>query len=664
MGLLNKAGRYWHTLRHLRPVQFYGRVWFRYSRPKPDLRAAPALRARAGVWQPPARRLASMTGPRSFVFLNEPGALDEIGWDGEQREKLWRYNQHYFDDLNAIDAEARRAWHLALIEDWIAHNPPGQGNGWEPYPLSLRVVNWVKWALSGGELSPAAVHSLAVQARWLTGRLEIHLLGNHLFANAKALLFAGLFFEGAEADGWRKTALAILAREIPEQFLADGGQFELSTMYHALALEDALDLLDVTACYGGGRAAVGGAASDLLVGGAASDAAMDDCARVRGLLAPRVGAMRHWLRVMCHPDGEIALFNDAAIGIAPSVAELEAYFARCVLDAAAPGLDTVEHLADSGYIRLTASPPVGAPQGANRAAGGGPAVDDGMAVFAADAAPTGGIDASVGAPQGANRTAGSGAAVDDGMAVFAAGAAPTGGIDASVGAPQGANNGAILPAAVVLLDVARVGPDYLPGHAHADSLSFELSVFGRRLLVNGGTSCYGMSAERLRQRGTAAHNTVVVDGLDSSEVWGGFRVARRAHPHGLQVREDGQGAVVRCSHDGYRWLPGLPRHTRQWALHATELVVDDELAGDYREAVAQYRFHPDVAVSIEADGRSGTAALLGGERVRWVIEHGDGELVPSSWHPHFGVSMPCSLLRVRLAGGHARVRFAWGERTN
>ncbi|GAB1458706.1 hypothetical protein MASR2M50_04800 [Thauera sp.] len=515
-----------------------------------------------------------MTGPRSFVFLNEPGGLDEIGWDGEQREKLWRYNQHYFDDLNAIDAEARRAWHLALIEDWIAHNPPGQGNGWEPYPLSLRVVNWVKWALSGGELSPAAVHSLAVQARWLTGRLEIHLLGNHLFANAKALLFAGLFFEGAEADGWRKTALAILAREIPEQFLADGGQFELSTMYHALALEDALDLLDVTACYGGGRAAVGGAESDLLVGGAASDAAMGDCLRVRGWLAPRVGAMRHWLRVMCHPDGEIALFNDAAIGIAPSVVELEAYFARCAPDAAAPGLKTVEHLADSGYIRLTASPPAGAPQGANRAAGGG-------------------------------------AAVDDGTAVFAAGAAPTGGIDASVGAPQGANNGAILPAAVALLDVARVGPDYLPGHAHADSLSFELSVFGRRLLVNGGTSCYGMSAERLRQRGTAAHNTVVVDGLDSSEVWGGFRVARRAHPHGLQVREDGQGAVVRCSHDGYRWLPGRPRHTRQWALHAAELVVDDELAGDYREAVAQYRFHPDVAVSIEADGRSGTAALAG-----------------------------------------------------
>lgn len=616
MGFLNKAGRYWRTLRHLRPVQFYGRVWFRYSRPRPDLSAAPALRARAGTWHAPARRLPSMTGPRSFVFLNEPGALDEIGWDGEQREKLWRYNQHYFDDLNAIDAEARRKWHLALIEDWIAHNPPGQGNGWEPYPLSLRVVNWVKWALSGGELSPPALNSLAVQARWLTGRLEIHLLGNHLFANAKALLFAGLFFEGAEADGWRKTAMRILAREVPEQFLPDGGQFELSTMYHALALEDVLDMLNVTACYAGARAAVGRAASE---------AAMDDCARVRSWLTPRVGAIRHWLRVMCHPDGEIALFNDAAIGIAPSVVELEAYFARTVSNAAEPSLKTVEHLADSGYIRLTAPLPVGVPQGENRAV----------------------VD---------------GTAVDGGTAAFAAGAARTRDIGASARAPRGASNGETIPAAVLLLDVARVGPDYLPGHAHADSLSFELSVLGQRLLVNGGTSCYGTSAERLRQRGTAAHNTVVVDGQDSSEVWGGFRVARRAYPHGLQVRAYGEGTVVRCSHDGYRWLPSRPRHTRQWALQPAELVVEDELAGDCLEAMAQYRFHPDVAVSIAPDGRSGTATMATGDHVRWVIEQGSAELVASLWHPHFGVSMPCALLRVRLVDSRARVRFAWGER--
>ena len=105
--------------------------------------------------------------------------------------------------------------------------------------------------------------------------------------------------------------------------------------------------------------------------------------------------------------------------------------------------------------------------------------------------------------------------------------------------------------AVALLDVAAVGPDYLPGHAHADTLSFELSVFGQRLIVNGGTSGYGLGPERQRERGTAAHSTVVIDGQDSSEVWAGFRVARRARPFGLAMSTRADEAVLACSHDGY-----------------------------------------------------------------------------------------------------------------
>ena len=84
--------------------------------------------------------------------------------------------------------------------------------------------------------------------------------------------------------------------------------------------------------------------------------------------------------------------------------------------------------------------------------------------------------------------------------------------------------------AVVICDVARVGPNYQPGHAHADTLSFELSVYGFRVFVNSGVSEYGVSEERLRQRGTAAHNTLELNNADSSEVWHGFRVARRACP--------------------------------------------------------------------------------------------------------------------------------------
>jgi colanic acid biosynthesis glycosyl transferase WcaI len=64
------------------------------------------------------------------------------------------------------------------------------------------MVNWIKWALAGHALEPHWLDSLAIQARHLAQRLEYHLLGNHLFANAKALVFAGLFFSGPEANGW------------------------------------------------------------------------------------------------------------------------------------------------------------------------------------------------------------------------------------------------------------------------------------------------------------------------------------------------------------------------------------------------------------------------------------------------------------------------------
>src|SRR5690606_4780416 len=113
--------------------------------------------------------------------------------------------------------------------------------------------------------------------------------------------------------------------------------------------------------------------------------------------------------------------------------------------------------------------------------------------------------------------------------------------------------------------MAPVGPDYLPGHAHADTLSFELSLFGQRVLVNSGTSCYGHGSERIRQRGTTAHNTVVVDGADSSEVWSGFRVARRARAINPEVH-DHQGLEASCSHDGYHRLPGRVTHHRRWRL--------------------------------------------------------------------------------------------------
>lgn len=464
MTILSDLRLYWETARHLRPVQVHQRLYFHAVRPQPDLRPAAPLRAyEKQRWVAPARRRQSVLGPKTFRFLNETHSLGQSGWDDENISKLWRYNLHYFDDLNAEGAEQRSNLHADLINCWIAENPPAQGTGWEPYPTSLRIVNWIKWVRAGNRLPHDAIHSLAVQTRWLRRRLEHYLLGNHLFANAKALTFAGCFFSGKEADRCLALGMKLLQREIPEQILPDGGQFELSPMYHVLALEDMLDLVNMM--------------------------------RSTGQTYPilwhdKIAAMRKWLATMCHPDGEISFFNDAAIGIAPAPAELDRYAVRLGFDPLPSVGAPLRLLEDSGYIRVEHE------------------------------------------------------------------------------------------GAVALLDVARVGPDYLPGHAHADTLSFELSVHNKRVIVNSGTSLYGNGPERQRQRGTAAHNTIEVDGENSSEVWSGFRVARRARPYGLSIDQDHHELTVACGHDGYRRLPGQPVHLRTWHIQHNTFSVRDTIEGD------------------------------------------------------------------------------------
>lgn len=553
MSVKQKVVRYWHTLKYLRPEQLYGRIWFRLWKPKPRAYSAPPFANASGPWLPPPLRLPSMRAPRSWVLLNEPGHLDELGWDGPQREKLWRYNQHYFDDLNAQDSAHRLAWHIDLIDDWVVHNPPGTGNGWEPYPLSLRVVNWLKWALGGGVLSTVAHHSLGVQLRWLTGRLEKHLLGNHLFANAKALVMGGLFFDGPEADTWLDQGLEILEREVPEQLLPDGGHFERSTMYHALALEDMLDLVNATQCFA---------------------SRLSPSQRQRVAEWPqRARQMHAWLASMCHPDGEISFFNDAAFNVAPSLSELDGYARRVLGDVNTDVTSPLVHLRESGYVRLSYG------------------------------------------------------------------------------------------SAVALIDVAPIGPDYLPGHAHADTLSFELSVGTHRLFVNSGTSCYGVSAERSRQRGTAAHNTVVINQEDSSEVWGGFRVARRAYPFELHIERMAEtgGTEVRCAHDGYARLPGKPIHRRIWKMDAQGLIVSDHVSGSSQSAEARFHFHPSVQVRIGAGQAEGIAELPDGTLITWQIDCGQYHIESSTWHPRFGNAEPNMCLVLQLNDGSSSIRFSWAS---
>ena len=541
---MTSLGTLWRTVRHLKSSQIVGRARFRLQRPTPDLRPAPPLRTPVAPWVTPARRAASLVGASRFRLLEVERDLVDVGWDDPGIELLWRYNLHYFDDLNAEGAGGRLEWHSALLKRWIGDNPPGRGTGWAPYPVSLRIVNWVKWFMTGTQPEAAWLHSLAVQTRWLAKRLEWHLLGNHLFANAKALVFAGLYFSGEEADRWLAQGLAILAQQLPEQVLPDGGQFERSPMYHALALEDLLDLINLV------------------------NAAAPPASPARLALAgfrTRSAAMLHWLRCMTHPGGGLTNFNDNAQGIAPPNTEIERLAAALGIEAGEPASNAVTQLQPSGYLRLARGP------------------------------------------------------------------------------------------AVAWLDVAPIGPDYLPGHAHADTLSFELSLGGQPLIVNRGTSVYGSGARRLLERGTAAHSTVQLGGHDSSEVWSGFRVGRRARPGPVHVL----GFEVSGSHDGYRFLPGRPLHERRWRLDEGGLQVEDHLPGAAEAAVARYHLAPGLALL--ADGDKAWRVTDGAATVaRVTVEAGHAELEDWLHAQGFGTLLPAKTLAVRLDGPRACTRWSWG----
>jgi hypothetical protein len=143
-------------------------------------------------------------------------------------------------------------------------------------------------------------------------------------------------------------------------------------------------------------------------------------------------------------------------------------------------------------------------------------------------------------------------------------------------------------------DVGPPGSRHQPGHAHSDTFSFILYVDNRPIVVDSGTSTYQTGSRRALERSTAAHNTVEVSGQNSSEVWAGFRVGRRAQ---VTVVTDTQ-TQLNARHNGYHHLGVL--HERGWSVESNRMVIRDQLirAGNRTDlwGVARFHFHPDVTL--------------------------------------------------------------------
>lgn len=546
----NRTKLLFETVRHLTVRQIAYQVYYRFvDRKTPEPMEAPHRRG-AERWEFPSYAVRSTPDGKRFTFLGKTTTLSgHSTWNDPALDKLWLYNLHYLNDLNAVDAEGDR---LAreLLEAWIDGNPPVDGNGWEPYPLSLRIVNMIKWFARQLSLEPRWLSSLAVQAESLAHQIEHHILGNHILANGKALVFAGAFLNGRGPGEWLQQGLRILDQEVSEQLLEDGGHYERSPMYHAIIMWDLCDLICLAEC-----------------------CELPELLDRKEVWQSRIQAGLTWLATMVHPDGDISFFNDAAIGISPTLEDLQKYAAD--LNVVYDGSQTqnnglkINCLQATGYLAVQ----------------------------------------------------------------------------------MGEGHKAIL-------DVAPVGPDYQPGHAHADTLSMELSLFGQRVIVNSGTSRYSNDSERHRQRSTAAHNTVEVANENSSEVWSGFRVARRAVPTLEECELTNTGARVRGSHNGYSRLKGRNIHTRQWEFELKSLCLTDEITGKFPFAVAYFHIHPDVEVNQSVSEIR--LLLVGGQQCKITFEGAKKVTVlHGTWHPRFGQSCANRCIVVTFDRHRLITNFCW-----
>lgn len=135
----------------------------------------------------------------------------------------------------------------------------------------------------------------------------------------------------------------------------------------------------------------------------------------------------------------------------------------------------------------------------------------------------------------------------------------------------------------IVADAGPLGYREIAAHGHADALAFTLSLGGHEMLVDPGTFAYHTEPEwRAYFRGTAAHNTVRIDGRDQSSPGGNFMWLRKAHARASAWMGSVDQDLLEAWHDGYLALPDPVLHRRRMVLdkRSRTLLIEDFLQMD------------------------------------------------------------------------------------
>ena len=182
----------------------------------------------------------------------------------------------------------------------------------------------------------------------------------------------------------------------------------------------------------------------------------------------------------------------------------------------------------------------------------------------------------------------------------------------------------------LVIDVNGISPSEAPGHSHADTFHFILNIFGDPFIIDTGVSTYSKCKERSYERSTKAHNTVTIGDLNQSEIYGSFRVGRRADVIHLQEKNN----EIEGTHNGYS-NQGI-YHTRRIILKQDHIEIID---------IVKSKKPVNCKVYLHIDKKSGLVQKEDKFISRFTtieFSNCNSIVLNEGWHaPSFGVRSPC-----------------------
>lgn len=257
---MGKVALYWNTIKYMKPSQVYYRIIKKLG-----------LKCTIGC-TPNTNYKDVISIKIPFEFDNDPVFLERFNadeflndkvtflhsskkffwnekWEFEDQSALWNFNLHYFEYLFSMISAYKKTGNkeyfdktIFCVNAWIDQNPVGEGIGWSPYTIDLRLTNWISYYCITEKNLPTEfklrmIESIYEQYVYLSKHIEKDILGNHYFEDLKTLILCSLFFQDNQM---LQASLKAFKEECKEEILPDGMHFELSPMYHKIVFEGLL----------------------------------------------------------------------------------------------------------------------------------------------------------------------------------------------------------------------------------------------------------------------------------------------------------------------------------------------------------------------------------------------------------------------------------------